>query len=420
MYDRVEITVIAGRGGSGVVSLRHEKYVPYGGPDGGDGGDGGDVIFRADASVASLRDFKHRKKYRAGSGDDGRGKKKHGRNGEDLVIPVPMGTMVIEKTHFSGDVLLADLEQAGQQATVAIGGKGGLGNVHFASSTNQTPHLAQRGETAEEKALILELRLIADVGIIGFPNAGKSTLLAGASAAKPKIAAYPFTTLEPALGVVEDGKHRFVMAEIPGLVDGAHLGRGLGHDFLRHVTRTKIVLHLIDGASASPMEDMVKINAELSLYDSALAKKPQVVAINKIDLPQVRAQLSEIKEGLAGVGVEISAVAAVTGEGVSSLMARVAAQLQSLKAGAEIPQSVSKKVFRPQPVDARSGVHKEGDTFVVVAPELERLVAGSDTGSTEVCGQLRQRVTRVAGKALEKAGVKPGDKVRCGDLEWEW
>ncbi|MFC1972095.1 DUF1967 domain-containing protein [Chloroflexota bacterium] len=258
------------------------------------------------------------------------------------------------------------------------------------------------------------------MGIIGFPNAGKSTLLAGASAAKPKIADYPFTTLEPALGVVEAGKHRFVMAEIPGLVDGAHLGRGLGHDFLRHVTRTKIVLHLIDGASASPVEDMVKINAELSLYDSALAKKPQVVAINKIDLPQVRAQLSEIEEDLAGVGVEISAVAAATGEGVSSLMARVAAQLQSLKASAEIPQSVPKKVFRPKPVDARSGVHKEGDTFVVVAPELERLVAGSDTGSTEVRGQLRQRVTRIAGKALEKAGVKPGDKVRCGDLEWEW
>jgi len=420
VYDRAEITVIAGNGGNGVVSLRHEKFVPYGGPDGGDGGDGGDVVFRADASVTSLRNFKHRRKYRAGSGDDGRGKKMHGKNGADLVIPVPLGTMVIEKTHFSGDVLLADLELAGQQAMVAVGGKGGLGNVHFASPTNQTPHLAQRGESGGEKALILELRLIADVGIIGFPNAGKSTLLARASAAKPKIAAYPFTTLEPALGVVEDGKYRFVMAEIPGLVDGAHLGRGLGHDFLRHVTRTKIVLHLIDGTSASPEEDMARINAELSLYDSALAKKPQVVAINKVDLPQVRARLSEIEKGLAGIGVAVSAVAAATGEGVSSLMARVAAQLQSLTAGAEIPQTAPKKVFQPQPVDARSGVCKEGDTFVVVAPELERLVAGSDTSNTEVRGQLRQRVTRVAGKALEKAGIKLGDKMRCGDLEWEW
>ena len=420
MYDRAEIIVSAGKGGNGVVSMRREKFVPYGGPDGGDGGDGGNVIFRADASPTSLRSFKHKRIYRAGSGGDGKGKKMHGRNGEDLTIPVPLGTMVIDKTQFTGDALIADLERTGQQATVAFGGKGGLGNIHYASPINQTPHLAQKGETGEEKALILELRLIADVGIIGFPNAGKSTLLSNASAARPKIADYPFTTLEPALGVVEAGRERFVMAEIPGLVAGAHLGKGLGHDFLRHITRTKIVLHLVDGTSASPVEDMVMVNVELGLYDSALAKKPQVVAVNKIDLPQVRARLAEIEESFSGSGVDVNFIAASTGEGVSLLMQKVAERLQALTGGNEVPPEVPKKIFRPQPVDARGRVRKEGDTFVVMQPDLERLVAGSDTSSTEVRGQLRQRVTRVAGKALEKAGIKPGDKVRCGELEWEW
>ncbi|MFC1906489.1 GTPase ObgE [Chloroflexota bacterium] len=420
MYDWVEIIVSAGKGGNGVVSLRREKFVPYGGPDGGDGGDGGNVIFRADASPTSLRNFKHQRRYRAGSGGDGKGKKMHGRNGEDLIIPVPVGTMVIDKTQFNGNVLLADLEKPGQQVTVATGGKGGLGNVHYASPINQTPHLAQKGEMGEEKALILEIRLIADVGIIGFPNAGKSTLLSNASAARPKIADYPFTTLEPALGVVEVGRERFIMAEIPGLVAGAHLGRGLGHDFLRHITRTKIVVHLIDGTSPSPVEDMVMVNAELGLYDSALAKKPQLVAVNKIDLPQVKAHLEEIKASFSGGGVDINFIAASTGEGVSSLMQKVAERLQSLAGGNEVAPAVPKKIFRPQPVGNRSGVHKEGDIFVVMHPELERLVAGSDTSSTEVRGQLRQRVIRLAGKSLEKAGIKPGDKVRCGELEWEW
>ncbi|MBU2608771.1 MAG: GTPase ObgE, partial [Chloroflexi bacterium] len=414
MYDRVEIIVSAGKGGNGVVSMRREKFVPYGGPDGGDGGDGGNVIFRADASPTSLRSFKHKRIYRAGSGGDGKGKKMHGRNGEDLIIPVPLGTMVIDKTQFTGDALIADLERAGQQATVAIGGKGGLGNIHYASSINQTPHLAQKGETGEEKALILELRLIADVGIIGFPNAGKSTLLSNASAARPKIADYPFTTLEPALGVVEVGRERLVMAEIPGLVAGAHLGKGLGHDFLRHITRTKIVLHLVDGNSASPVEDMVMVNVELSLYDSALAKKPQLVAVNKIDLPQVKARLAEIKAGFSDSGVDVNFIAASTGEGVSALMQKVAERLQALPGGNEVPLAVPKKIFRPQPADARSRVRKDGDAFVVMQPDLERLVAGSDTSSIEVRGQLRQRVIRVAGKALEKAGIKPGDKVRCG------
>ena len=421
MFDRVEIIVKAGDGGDGVVSLRREKFVPYGGPDGGDGGDGGDVVIRADASVTSLRLFKHRRFYRAQAGKDGRGRKRHGRSGEDMIVPVPMGTMVLDMTQIGGNSLIDDLEEADQKVVVARGGQGGLGNAHFASSTNQTPQIAQRGEAGEEKELILELRLIADVGIIGYPNAGKSTLLARASAAKPKIADYPFTTLEPVLGVAEAGWQHLVLAEIPGLVDGAHLGRGLGHDFLRHITRTKIILHLIDGTSASPVEDMIKVNAELSLFDSALAKKPQLVAVNKIDLPQVRTRLAEIEDAFTHAGIKACYISAATGEGVPALMGKVAERLQSLTTGAELSRSVPKKVFRPQPVDTGASVRKEGDTFVVVAPELERLVAGSDITSLAVRGQLRRRLDRLGlRKALTKAGIKPGDRVRCGDLEWEW
>ncbi len=404
-----------------MVGFRREKFVPYGGPDGGDGGDGGSVVIRAEGSVASLRLFKYRRVYRGKAGEAGRSQKRHGRNGEDLIIPVPAGTVVLKKTQIGEGALIADLEQAGQMVVVARGGKGGLGNARFASSTNQTPRIAQRGEAGEEQALILELRLIADVGIIGYPNVGKSTLITRASAAKPKIAEYPFTTIEPVLGVVEAGWQRLVLAEIPGLVDGAHLGRGLGHDFLRHITRTRIILHLVDGISATPVEDMVKVNAELSLYDSALAKKPQLVAVNKIDLPRVRARLAEIEDAFTSAGIKACFISAATGEGVPALMDKVAAKLQSLTTGAEFTRAVPKKVFRPQPVDARVSVRKEGDTFVVVASELERMVAGSDISSLAVRGQLRWRLDRLGlRKALAKAGIKPGDRVRCGELEWEW
>jgi len=296
-----------------------------------------------------------------------------------------------------------------------------LGNVHFASSVNQAPRIAQKGEAGEENSIVLELRLIADIGIIGYPNVGKSTLLAAASAAKPKIASYPFTTLEPVLGVVEVGQKSSVVAEIPGLIDGAHLGRGLGHDFLRHVVRTKILIHLIDGSSASPAEDMARVNTEISLFDSALAQKPQLVAVNKIDLPQVRAQLEEIKATLAAVGIRVFFISAVTKEGVSELMAETVKMIQSVTADVTPGVEIPKKIFRPQPKSMVAKVHKEGDTFVVVAPGLERIVFRADMSSLEVRGQLKKRLARLGGiKALEKAGVKPGDKVRCGSLEWEW
>ncbi len=421
MYDRAEIRVRAGAGGNGVVSFRQEKFVPFGGPDGGDGGDGGDVIMMADGSVTSLRVFERKRFYRAADGGSGKGKKKHGKKGKNLILTVPVGTVVLYKTQVVSDAAIADLEQPGQQTVIARGGEGGLGNTHFASATNQAPQIAQRGEAGEENSVILELRLIADVGIIGYPNVGKSTLLAACSAAKPKIASYPFTTREPILGLVEVGQRSFVVAEIPGLIDGAHLGRGLGHDFLRHITRTKILIHLIDGSSASPVEDMIQVNAELSLYDSALAQKPQLMVVNKIDLPQVQAQLTEIKDAFGAVGASPLFISAATGEGVSELMTEVMETVSQVAVERGVGEKIARKVFHPQPRVAGPSVHKEGDTFVVVAPELERIVARTEVSSPEVRWQIRRQFTRLGvSRALEKAGVKPGDKVRCGNLEWEW
>ena len=305
---------------------------------------------------------------------------------------------------------------------VVRGGGGGWGNTHFTSSTNQAPRLAQKGEGGEEKAIILELRLMADVGIIGYPNVGKSTLLAVASAAKPKIAGYPFTTLEPVLGVVEVGHHSFVLAEIPGLIAGAHLGRGLGHDFLRHILRTKMLIHLIDGTSASPVDDMIRVNTELGLFDSTLAQKPQLVAVNKVDLPPVQAQLAVIRDAFASTGTSVLLVSAASGEGVSQLMAEAMERLGQLTAEEERGGSVvPPAVFRPQPRGGAVSVRREGDTLVVAAPQLERITALVDLTNAEVRWQLKQQLARIGvDKALQKAGVRPGDKVRCGRYQWLW
>ena len=416
MFDFVEIAVKAGDGGDGVVSFRREKFVPFGGPDGGDGGDGGDVVIVADRSVTSLRKFKHKRFYRAASGRNASGNRRHGKRGESLILAVPLGTVVSYKT--MDDVF--DLENAGQQVVVARGGVGGYGNVHYASSTNQAPQIAQRGEAGEEISVILEMRLIADVGVIGYPNVGKSTLLTAASAAKPEIASYPFTTVEPALGVVEVGQRIFVLAEIPGLIAGAHLGRGLGHDFLRHVTRTRMLIHLVDASSASPVEDMLQVNEELALFDSSLSRKPQLVAVNKIDLPEAKDRLAEVKEAFGGVGISVLFISAAIGEGVSELMAeaiKILDRAAAEKEGVRLPW----KVFRPQPRAAGPSVRKEGEIFVVLVPELERIITRAGVTGDEVRWQLkRQLARRGVNKALEKAGIKPGDKVRCGSLEWEW
>lgn len=420
MFDKVEIKVKAGDGGDGIISFHHEKFLPYGGPDGGEGGRGGDVIIRADDSVASLRKFKARRFFQARDGGPGEGNKRHGRSGEDLIIRVPAGT-VISRGREAGELaFFADLVRSGDEVKVANGGQGGWGNTHFTSSTQQAPRIAQKGEPGEETTISLEMRLIADVGIIGYPNAGKSTLLAAASAARPKIAPYPFTTIEPVLGVVEVGPERLVMAEIPGLIAGAHLGKGLGHDFLRHILRTKILLHLLDGSSKSPLEDMKLVNEELALFDASLARKRQVVAVNKIDLPEVQDRLEAIGRALDGAGLRAFYISAATGEGVLGLMSEVMRVWQAVAAEEE-RTAKPRRVFWPQPRSAGIRVSKVGEEFVLSVPGLERMVAGAGVSPGELRWQLDGQLTRLGVKRiLKKAGIKPGDKIRCGHLEWEW
>jgi GTP-binding protein len=345
--DRIDILVSGGNGGDGVVSFHHEKYVPLGGPDGGDGGKGGSVYMVADRGMDSLKAFKRQRRFKAASGKDGGKNKKHGAKGEDLMVKVPLGTMVFI-SQGEEEILTADLSQTGQKVMVAKGGRGGLGNVHFANSRNQAPKTATKGALGEERHLILDLRLIADVGIIGYPNAGKSTLLAAVSQARPKIADYPFTTIEPALGAVEVGMKTFVLAEIPGLVDGAHLGRGLGHEFLRHAERTKMLIHLIDGSSPNVIDNMNNLNRELALYKPEMTQKPQLVAINKVDLPEVQERMPELRRLFESLDIKAYFISAVTGQGLTELLPEIVIILEKAEdqsAGPAVPITV----FRPQP-----------------------------------------------------------------------
>ena len=421
MYDRVEISVKAGDGGDGVVSFRREKYVPFGGPDGGDGGDGGNVVIKADSGITDLKMYRQHKLYKAEKGENGKGQKKHGKSGNDLVLLVPAGTIALGISGTAEELLIADCEEPGQEEIVALGGRGGQGNTHFATSTNQAPRIAQKGEKGEERTLVLEMRLIADVGIIGFPNAGKSTLLSKVSAAHPKIAAYPFTTLEPVLGVVEAGMDEFIIAEIPGLVEGAHLGKGLGHDFLRHIVRTRVLIHLVDGTSETPVEDMIRVNNELNLYDPELARKPQIVAVNKIDLPGMKDRLDNLETEFGHAGVSVLFISAETGAGIQYLVDETRNLLEKsgkrIRAGKKVPSAV----FRPQPRQTEATIKKDGDIYVVNSLDLERIITGVDMTSDEVRRQLQRPMSRYGvTRALEKAGINPGDKVRCGDYEWEW
>lgn len=332
--DEVRIKVEAGDGGRGCMSFRREKYVPRGGPDGGDGGNGGDVVVVADAQLTTLLDLRYQKLYRAGRGVHGRGKDQHGKRGEDRIIAVPVGT-IIREAH-SGE-LLADLNMAGERVAVAQGGKGGRGNARFVSSTNRSPRKVQPGLPGEKRELDIELRLLADVGIVGMPNAGKSTLIAAISAARPKIADYPFTTLVPNLGVVSYGEGKsFVVADIPGLIEGAHRGEGLGHKFLRHVSRTSLLIHLLDASRVreeDALADWRAINRELELFDPALAAKPQIIVANKIDLPEARAHIALLEGLFTPMSLSFCAISAVTGEGLRELKQLIGIKLEKAKAG---------------------------------------------------------------------------------------
>ncbi len=327
--DYAIIHVKAGNGGKGCVSFRREKYVPRGGPDGGDGGRGGHVIFVAENELNTLLDFRYKKDYRARGGGHGMGKKMHGRDGGDLVVPVPSGTLI--KDADTGEVI-ADLDRDGKSVVIVRGGRGGLGNWHFRTATRQTPRFAQPGEEGEERSLVLELKLLADVGLIGLPNAGKSTLISVISSARPKIAEYPFTTLVPNLGVVKLEKYRsFVVADIPGLIEGAHKGTGLGFQFLRHVERTSMLLHLVDISEcpvSDPVEDLRKINRELELYSDLLAEKPQAVVGTKLDAAGNKIRLNALAEYCKGEDIVFFPVSAATGRGTKKLLAYVAARVE--------------------------------------------------------------------------------------------
>jgi GTP-binding protein len=330
--DEVKIRVIAGDGGRGCVSFRREKFVPRGGPNGGNGGKGGDVIALVDPQLTTLLDLRYQKQYRAGRGEHGLGKDQHGKTGEDRIIKVPVGTMIREAG--SGE-LIGDLKAAGEQVVVAAGGRGGKGNAHFVSSTHRSPRFAQPGEPGEDKELEIELRLLADVGIIGLPNAGKSTLIAAISAVRPKIADYPFTTLVPNLGVVGYGEERsFVVADIPGLIAGAHQGHGLGYKFLRHVTRTSLLIHLLDAAKideADPLADWKTINRELEFFDPELGKKPQIIVANKIDLPEAKKNAKLLGRKLPKSNQPLHVISAATTEGVPALVQYVGMKLEEIK-----------------------------------------------------------------------------------------
>jgi GTPase len=330
--DEVRIEVQAGHGGRGCMSFRREKFVPRGGPDGGDGGAGGDVVAIADPQLTTLLDLRYQRLYRAGRGVHGKGKDQHGKRGEEMVIRVPVGTTIRDAE--SGE-LLADLSAPGERAVIARGGKGGRGNARFVSSTNRSPRKVQPGLPGEERRLDVELRLLADVGIIGLPNAGKSTLISVISAARPKIADYPFTTLVPNLGVVSYGESKsFVVADIPGLIEGAYRGQGLGHKFLKHVTRTRVLIHLLDASivrEEDPLAGWRAINRELELFDPELAAKPQIVVANKIDLPEAREAAAWLKEKFASMSIPFCAVSAVTHEGLRELVLTIARKLEETK-----------------------------------------------------------------------------------------
>jgi GTP-binding protein len=330
--DEAKIYVKSGRGGKGCVSFRREKFVPRGGPNGGDGGNGGSVILIARQNMSSLLDHRYKQHYKAENGEHGRGKDQHGKNAPTLLVPVPVGTVV--KDFFTGEIL-GDLTEDGDTLVVAKGGRGGRGNARFATPTNRAPRYAEPGEEAEERTLLLELKLLADVGIIGFPNAGKSTLISRISAARPKIADYPFTTLIPNLGVVSynEGK-TFVVADIPGLIKGAHEGTGLGIKFLRHIERTKVLIHLLDLSPLTerdPIEDYHQMNGELKAYSADLIKKPQIIAPNKIDITEAREKLKEIKTYFNKLGIEVFPISSVTGEGLQVLIKEVGKRLEILR-----------------------------------------------------------------------------------------
>ena len=420
--DTARIQVKAGDGGNGCISFRREKYVPRGGPDGGDGGNGGNVLLIATPGMSTLIDLRHNPRQVAGNGGHGMGKQRDGADGTDCIVRVPAGTLVRD---LDTAELLADLTAYDETVIVARGGIGGKGNVRFKSSTFQAPRVAERGEPGEEREISLEVKLIADVGLVGYPNAGKSTLLARTSAATPKIAAYPFTTLRPNLGVVRINREQnFVLADIPGLIEGAHKGAGLGHQFLRHIERTKMLIHVIDLSATDgrdPIEDYEQLNLELGHYNELLTKLPQIIALNKIDMPEAAANLERVQKYFGKR--KVFPISAVTGEGVNPLIQQAYRSLQYLETRArkEAETTIVFEAELPPEPRARFELAETREGFVVSGEEPRRAVLMTDLENEQALILLYRKLKKIGViNALERAGAVEGDTIQIDEFEFTY
>jgi GTPase len=415
-FDEAEIYVESGRGGDGMVHFHREKYKPRGGPDGGDGGRGGNVVLEVNPKLNTLFNFRHWSRYVADSGKNGGPNNMSGKSGKDLVVSVPPGTLVFDAD--SND-MIGDLVEDGQRLLVAKGGRGGLGNQHFATSRNQTPRMAERGEPEVTRNLRLELKMIADIGIVGVPNAGKSSLLSVVTNAKPKIANYPFTTLSPNLGVADlDIDTRLVLADIPGLIEGAHEGVGLGFSFLRHIQRTRVLIHVLDGLSEDPLVDFSQINGEMALFDEKISEKPQIVAFNKMDLPSVQERWQDIKEKLSELGYEAMAISTVTHENVKSLLWRAAALLDEAPEPAPTEEM---PVYRAAEDPKVFTINQVEDGWQVWGEAIERSAAMTYWEHRESVRRFQRLMERIGvEEALREAGIEEGDTVYVGEYALEW
>lgn len=422
--DYVKIYAEAGKGGNGAISFRREKYVAAGGPDGGDGGKGGDVIFKVDKDANTLIDFRFKKKFKAENGQNGQGARKYGKSGENLYIGVPAGTIIKDA---NTNQVLADLTELDQEALILKGGKGGLGNSHFATSTRQAPRFAQDGEPGEERELILELKLLADVGLIGFPNVGKSTFLSVVTSATPKIANYHFTTLEPNLGVIKSKYgDSFVIADIPGLIEGASEGSGLGIEFLRHIERTRMLLHFIDvsgGEGRNPIDDYNKINKELEQYSKKLAERTQIIVANKSDLiDENNLYYKELEKLAKQKNQKIFKISAATGEGIEELMNYVSKTVKQLPKEdlIEINENETEKIYELKDKEDFI-IKKEGKDFIVSGDKVEKIMRKVNIGDYESLFYLHRKLDEIGlNQELKKLGIKDGDIVKIGEYEMEW
>jgi GTPase len=423
--DTAKIYIKGGNGGDGMIAFRREKYVDKGGPAGGDGGRGADVIFEVDEGLRTLIDFKYQRHFKAPAGEKGRPKGQHGAGAEDMIVKVPPGTSVYDDD--TGE-LIADLVEQGQQAIIAKGGRGGRGNMRYATPAMPAPEISENGEPGQERYVRLELKLLADVGLVGYPSVGKSTLISIVSAAKPKIAEYHFTTLSPNLGVVDVGDHRsFVMADLPGLIEGAHEGVGLGHQFLRHVERTRVIVHVVDMAATEgrdPYEDYLRINSELKLYNRGLDQRPQIIAANKMDMPEAHELLKSFKEKL-GSDIPVYPISAATKQGIQELLYAVADLLDTIPVMPTVEpleEEVQERViYRAEKEPEKFQVSKDNEVFVVEGEHIERLMKMTNLNSHDSI-QRFARTMRSMGvdQELRNKGAKNGDTVRIGKFEFEF